>query len=1059
MRPDDHAQRCRFVEELDRNFSVVASAGSGKTRAITDRLLEIARSAGAAETLPQLVVVTFTNRAADEMQQRGRQKILDEHLPLEVQAAFNRAFFGTIHAFCMKLLTNHGHHLGLPSRLELLGDDDELWQEFVQQQAQLGRSLSEENRAQLFRLAQARDIMELGRRAGSALVRPGEIGPCPQVDFRTVYAAAESRSRENIAASKTELRAWEERYLADDREYLRWPTCFTTATAQFSQTWRTAFAPLRRWVNDAARCVALEVQRDYRDFRLERGVVNYADQIALADELLQHPAAAERIREENYHVILDEAQDTDPAQFAVLLEATRPRGASGRWMDTQDAPPRAGHFCMVGDFQQSIYGDRADLNHYRAVHRGLIENGAAEELTFSVTFRLDQRQVDFVNATFAQILNNNDGQVAFVELSPRPAVLPGQVLKVPLSADLLPQTPEKLKDYQKARIEAEELAHWIKEQGLAKLRAASWRDVAILCPRKLWLRTMAAALRKLGLPAAIQSESDLKGDSPAHAWLTALCAIMVDPLNGYEIVGVLREIFGLSDHDLATFSEGDGSRFRIDEELAPVGIVSSRLRILADTRRKIRGLPLFDAIATLVDDTQLRQRLASLPRQDFTGLSEELDALLTSAAESEASGVIFSEFAERLRADFKTPRNVRLSPDDAIQLITSQKAKGSEWQVVVVPFLGRDTRPPSPRYPCLLKDPRTGELLVALGREDQSPEVKDAIERRQAQEMERLLYVAATRARHTLVLALDGEIFARKDGTLQKGAQLKRLLGDKECNARHFEALAQTAEPCAQTAEAAQLSAATLHVKVPALPRLDRKTTQTARKRADEFVHKFNPSAYDADVTHAVEEDGAAEAAAPLILARSRADSPATLYGRWWHSLFEGISWREGLDGAARLFDERQPKSPDPARSAREWKLVRPLFAHPLLAPFIGRASAHAHAEFPFSWSMNARGALEGIVDLLLVDENSRSCVVLDWKTNRIAPGDEPRLAEHYRPQLSAYWKAIVEITGFEARAAIYSTATGKLLPYPENELAEEWKRLATLSAVELRNRVSPRDE
>ncbi|HSH39087.1 MAG TPA: UvrD-helicase domain-containing protein, partial [Chthoniobacterales bacterium] len=208
MRPDDHAQRCRFVEELDRNFSVVASAGSGKTRAITDRVLEIARSAGAAETLPQLVVVTFTNRAADEMQQRARQKMLDEHLPLEVQAAFNRAFFGTIHAFCMKLLTNHGHHLGLPSPLELLGDDDELWQEFGQQQTRLGRALSEANRTALFRLAQARDIMELGRRARSTLLRPGEPGPCPRADFSTVYAAAEARSRENIAASKAELRAW-----------------------------------------------------------------------------------------------------------------------------------------------------------------------------------------------------------------------------------------------------------------------------------------------------------------------------------------------------------------------------------------------------------------------------------------------------------------------------------------------------------------------------------------------------------------------------------------------------------------------------------------------------------------------------------------------------------------------------------------------------------------------------------------------------------------------------------------------------------------------------------
>ena len=131
------------------------------------------------------------------------------------------------------------------------------------------------------------------------------------------------------------------------------------------------------------------------------------------------------------------------------------------------------------------------------------------------------------------------------------------------------------------------LAAWIKKTGHKKLRANTWRDVAILCPRKLWLRTMATALRRVGLPVAIQSESDLKGDNPAYAWLTALCTIMVDPRNAYEIVGVLREVFGLADHDLAIFSEGEGGRFQIDVDVSATGVVSSPLRLLAETQRQI----------------------------------------------------------------------------------------------------------------------------------------------------------------------------------------------------------------------------------------------------------------------------------------------------------------------------------------------------------------------------------------------------------------------------------------------------------------------------------------
>ena len=70
--PSDQSARERFADELDRNFSVVASAGSGKTAAIVQRVLSIARSPRS-EILPRLVVVTFANRAADEMQQRTRQ--------------------------------------------------------------------------------------------------------------------------------------------------------------------------------------------------------------------------------------------------------------------------------------------------------------------------------------------------------------------------------------------------------------------------------------------------------------------------------------------------------------------------------------------------------------------------------------------------------------------------------------------------------------------------------------------------------------------------------------------------------------------------------------------------------------------------------------------------------------------------------------------------------------------------------------------------------------------------------------------------------------------------
>jgi len=889
VKPRDESLRARFASELDRNFSVIASAGSGKTTAITQRVLSIAHSPHAAETLPHLVVVTFTNRAADEMQQRTRQALLEENLRPEVQTAFNRAFFGTIHSFCMKLLTDFGHYLGLPAPLELVQDDDDLWQEFAQKQTRIGRSLDDEDRATLLRFVQARDLMELARRAASAVLQMPGLSPCPPLDFAEVYQQVDQAGRDNISKSQAELREWEGRFVAD-WEYLRWPVCFTAANARFTQLWQEKFAPLRKWICDAATCVAAEVQHDYLDFRLDHGLVTYGDQIALAEELLKHPVAAQRIREENFRVILDEAQDTEPLQFSVLLEATRPPKASGAWLQDRHLGPRPGHFCMVGDFQQSIYWQRADLNYYRAVHEALISDKHGESLEFAVTFRLDQKQLDFVNATFRGILNNKDGQVPFVELQPRPEILPGKVIGLPLVAkELLPEG-KKLKDYQKARFEAEYLARWIKDAGLKKLSADSWRDVAILCPRKAWLQTMAAALRRVGLPVAIQSERDVKGDSPAYAWLTALLTIMTDPLNAYEIVGVLREIFGASDHDLAVFSEGQKTRFRIDEIVSATGRISSVLHMLAEIRQRAEGLALFDAVTLIIEQTQLRERLLLLPATEFADLARELDALVAQAAEAEANGMILAGFAEQLRNDFASPRAVRFSADDnAIQLITSQKAKGSEWQAVIVPFLARELRPPSPPYPHLVKSPVNGELIIAFGREDKSKDLKEAIERAQQQELERLLYVATTRARHSVVIVLDQEIFSSNEGRLPRTAQLRRLLRDKDSYSGEFDQHSSTIdeilEPSPSVRQAPQKKGAEIEP-------LTSRELKGATKRASEFVRKITPSTLDSDVPAEVRT-------------QARPDNLATLYGRWWHKFFERLDWK----GGRKIAEFSRPKS------------------------------------------------------------------------------------------------------------------------------------------------------
>jgi ATP-dependent exoDNAse (exonuclease V) beta subunit len=1051
--PIDQPDRERFVSELDRNFSVVAAAGSGKTRAITDRIVQIAGSGQARDRLPQLVVVAFTNRAADEMQQRARAEVLRARVSLEVLAAFNRTFFGTIHSFCVRLLETYGHYLGLPPTFEVITDDDEIWGEFVQQQTTIGRSLPEETRRALLRHVQARSLMELGRRADLGAPDP-PAGKCPDADFSEIYRyPAKGQTLQTVPPYQKELKRIEQVWRGG-KDFVRWPICSSKAK-DFVRIKRNAFASLRRWIDQAALCVAAEVQRDYRAFRVERGLLTYDDQIALALELTKHANIGREIREKSFRVILDEAQDTDPRQFSLLIEVARPPEATGQWLETGRDHPRPGHFCMVGDFQQSIYRDRADLARYRHIHDTLVETGAAEALKFSVTFRLDTAQLDFVNETFREILNDRDHQVAFVELNPRPQVLPGQVVRLDLKpGNLLPDPRGKISDARKAAEEARQLGKWLQQTGLKKLRAQTWRDVAILCPRKEWLQTLRRGLRAAELTVQIQSEKELKGDSPAYAWLTALLIIMSRPRSGYEIAGLLRELFGISDHDLAVFSQGDGDRFQIETLTNGGDPVSRTLNLLAQIRLLISPLPLFDAINELVDRTQLRERLNALPREDFENLDGELDALLALAGSCEAEAITLTEFAELLRMHFADPREVRPSRPDAIQLITSQKAKGSEWQAVIVPFLTRKVHSASPRYPRLLRNRETGETTVLLEPSDVTDEIAEALDREERQEMERLLYVALTRARHTLVLAFDNELFAKASGEIHSHSQTEWLKANKgEQNEIAFAGVEIEPTPCDITAGHYEAkSRANVEQADTELPAAEIDKA-AALRNASLFVHKLNPSGLPAEELIALEERWMPNESSRL----PRPASAALSYGLWWHGFVQRLRWTEEPGSWRRLFDQQQKLSPDPARSSREWKL---LLTHLSGEEDFRKHSriddALAHAEMPFFWRVDEQRVLEGIADLALFSPRQRRWLVLDWKTDRVDRDDIELLRARYRSQLAAYWTAIREMTKTDVEAAIYSTAAGALVRYETDELAQEWARLEKLPASEFETTVAP---
>ena len=89
---------------------------------------------------------------------------------------------------------------------------------------------------------------------------------------------------------------------------------------------------------------------------------------------------------------------------------------------------------------------------------------------------------------------------------------------------------------------------------------------------------------------------------------------------------------------------------------------------------------------------QLRERLRTLPREEFGNSANDLEKLLSAAAAAEARQESLADFALTLRRNFNTTRETEPAEADAAQLITAHKAKGSEWDTVIVPFLAREAR-------------------------------------------------------------------------------------------------------------------------------------------------------------------------------------------------------------------------------------------------------------------------------------------------------------------------------------------------------------------------------
>ncbi|MCY4368134.1 MAG: ATP-dependent DNA helicase [bacterium] len=492
----------------------------------------------------------------------------------------------------------------------------------------------------------------------------------------------------------------------------------------------------------------------YEQAKVRLGVRDYGDLIRLAVELVrEHGFVARRVRESFRCVLLDEYQDTNPAQqelFALLF---------GQGMAVT----------AVGDLDQTVYEWRgASPNNFGFFPDRFRQKSGSEALTLRLTVnrRSGKRILDLSNRirTRISVVDRAADQTA---LDGTP---PGEVHAA---------------WYGNARREAEEVARQIRrlhEAGLA------WSDIAVLFRKNRDIELVRLALEEHAVPYQV---SDLGGllrvpeIVELHAWLR----LLADPEDGPALVRILlgsRYRLGLS--DLAPLSRRVAEQsHRAETQVVTHTLVEAienleAIELTGGAKASLAGFR--DLYRVLLTESQ-GTGLSGLARLILsrTGAWHEIDAMPWPSnvsarlnihrfldfaehwnpLEGRASLEAFLHHLELMRDDpVEELDAARVGSDDAVALTTVHRAKGLEWRAVFLPALYRGNFPSSPRQ--LLDPARCEFALPAHMRIDREfrthldPSVDGNARRAWLRERHhdqewRLAYVACTRAEEYLYLS------------------------------------------------------------------------------------------------------------------------------------------------------------------------------------------------------------------------------------------------------------------------------------------------------------------
>jgi ATP-dependent helicase/nuclease subunit A len=790
---------------------------------------------------------------------------------------------------------------------------------------------------------------------------------------------------------------------------------------------------------EATLVVADAVRKVYASEKTARGMLDYDDLIALSLRLLEKRDASAwvlfKLDGGLDHVLIDEAQDTSPEQWAIVSALTEEFFSR----EGKHGEPRT--IFVVGDEKQSIFSfqgaDPAQFDINRQIFKARIEEAehrfADEELH---TSRRSAPQIlEFVDEVFADLVARKGLTSRDIPIAHRAArdQAHGRVEFWP--TEKLFDTPEP--DYWRpvdapsqqspvVRL-AIKIADRIKEWtgGTTRLpdrdRPISPGDIMILLPRREpFGPEIIRRLKERGIPVAGADRIRLT-EQMAVMDLIALGRFVLLPEDDLNLAALLRSpLGGLSEEDL--FALAHGRKGHLWSELVrhqdEMPAFASAHEFLSSMRARADYAPPYEFYAHVLGTRGMRLKmLERLGHEANDAIDEFLSLAFAYEAANTPSLEGFLHWIERGGAEVK--RDMERGHNE-VRVMTVHGSKGLEADIVIlpdtnsVPSAARDANllytEHGPLYP-MAKQAAPAAVLAA----------KQAAEERVLEEHRRLLYVALTRARDRLyICGFEGKTGIKPQSwyALAERAAKEKGIGIQR-DGETIHVLGETGETTA--------TGGPKEVGATSIPGWARKPAQEER---------FRP--------RLIRPSEAAGAEEPPV--RALGNQTRFKRGNLIHALLARlpeIAPEQRREVALKYLKARADAESAEAIANETLRVLSDSLFAAAFAPG-SRAEAGLVAELP---ELGPDARINGRIDRLVVTDSE--VLIVDFKTNRPPPKHEDELPPIYRTQMALYRAGASKIFPHRRIAcALVWTEGPSLMALSDALLDDEMRRIAARLAA-----------